>query len=232
MRTGRKRHERRLVDYMIPVDARPAMTGTVKTPSRRRPRPLYSVLVRVNPESPALDHRFRLRCQSAFRSRPIAAAPGLSRSAMTSNSQTARPNGLTWRRTGTRLSRRPLGIISPRRGYYSNDRQDQWSRPKGCEVVAAPTPAADNHFVRAVSNLKGSGEKEASAVLEVKSVERLAGTPVPYAYAVKAGPWIFLTGHEAYDWETGNAELWPDRRGSLSTATRAAAAKAISSSSG
>ena len=40
-------------------------------------------------------------------------------------------------------------------------------------------------------------------MLEVKSVERLLGTPVPYAYAVKAGPWIFLTGHEAYDWATG-----------------------------
>ena len=39
--------------------------------------------------------------------------------------------------------------------------------------------------------------------LEVRSVENLAGTPVPYAYAVKAGPWLFLTGHEAYDWRTG-----------------------------
>jgi enamine deaminase RidA (YjgF/YER057c/UK114 family) len=39
--------------------------------------------------------------------------------------------------------------------------------------------------------------------LDVKSVENLLGTPVPYAYAVKAGPWVFLTGHEAYDWETG-----------------------------
>jgi len=26
---------------------------------------------------------------------------------------------------------------------------------------------------------------------------------VPYAYAVKAGPWIFMTGHEAYDWASG-----------------------------
>jgi len=26
---------------------------------------------------------------------------------------------------------------------------------------------------------------------------------VPYAYAVKAGPWIFLTGHEAFDFTTG-----------------------------
>src|SRR5437868_5315282 len=40
-------------------------------------------------------------------------------------------------------------------------------------------------------------------VLDVKSVDRLLGTPIPYAYAIKAGPWIFLTGHEAYDWETG-----------------------------
>ena len=43
-------------------------------------------------------------------------------------------------------------------------------------------------------------------MLEVKSVERLLGTPVPYAYAVKAGPWIFLTGHEAYDWATGTPD--------------------------
>ena len=42
--------------------------------------------------------------------------------------------------------------------------------------------------------------------LEVKSVASLLGTPVPYAYAVKAGPWIFLTGHEAFDFETGVPE--------------------------
>ena len=39
--------------------------------------------------------------------------------------------------------------------------------------------------------------------LEVKSVANLLGTPVSYAYAVKAGPWLFLTGHEALDWRTG-----------------------------
>src|SRR5438309_427235 len=38
--------------------------------------------------------------------------------------------------------------------------------------------------------------------LEVRSVD-LLGTSVPYAYAVKAGPWVFLTGHEAYDWQAG-----------------------------
>ena len=42
--------------------------------------------------------------------------------------------------------------------------------------------------------------------LEVRSVKQLLGTPVPYAYAVKAGPWLFLTGHEAYDWRTGMAD--------------------------
>jgi enamine deaminase RidA (YjgF/YER057c/UK114 family) len=42
--------------------------------------------------------------------------------------------------------------------------------------------------------------------LEVKSVENLAGTPIAYAYAVKTGPWIFLTGHEAYDWQTGKVD--------------------------
>src|SRR5947208_16370582 len=41
--------------------------------------------------------------------------------------------------------------------------------------------------------------------VEVKSVN-LLGMPVPYAYAVKAGPWIFLTGHEALDFESGIPE--------------------------
>lgn len=38
---------------------------------------------------------------------------------------------------------------------------------------------------------------------DVRSVDSLVGTPVAYAYAVKAGPWLFLTGHEAFDWSTG-----------------------------
>src|SRR5260221_13240821 len=44
------------------------------------------------------------------------------------------------------------------------------------------------------------------AALEVKAVERLLGSGVPYAYAVKAGPWIFLTGHEAFDFASGIPE--------------------------
>jgi enamine deaminase RidA (YjgF/YER057c/UK114 family) len=43
-------------------------------------------------------------------------------------------------------------------------------------------------------------------VLEVKAVENLMGTPVSYAYAVKAGPWIFLNGHEAFDFQGGIPE--------------------------
>jgi enamine deaminase RidA (YjgF/YER057c/UK114 family) len=39
--------------------------------------------------------------------------------------------------------------------------------------------------------------------LEVKAVASLAGSGIPYAYAIKAGPWIFLTGHEAFDFATG-----------------------------
>jgi len=43
------------------------------------------------------------------------------------------------------------------------------------------------------------------ADIEIRSVEGLAGSSVPYAYAIKAGPWLFLTGHEAYDFATGSA---------------------------
>ena len=40
-------------------------------------------------------------------------------------------------------------------------------------------------------------------VLEIKSVANLLGTPASYAHAVKAGPWIFLNGHEAFDFASG-----------------------------
>jgi enamine deaminase RidA (YjgF/YER057c/UK114 family) len=43
------------------------------------------------------------------------------------------------------------------------------------------------------------------ANLEVRSVDGLAGTAIPYAYAVKAGQWLFLTGHEAFDFAKGPA---------------------------
>ena len=43
-------------------------------------------------------------------------------------------------------------------------------------------------------------------MLEVKPLLNLVGTSVSYAYAVKPGPWIFLTDHEAYDWHTGRVD--------------------------
>ncbi|MBI2186841.1 MAG: hypothetical protein HYU37_06905 [Acidobacteria bacterium] len=46
---------------------------------------------------------------------------------------------------------------------------------------------------------------QSAGALTVKSVDRLAGGAAAYAYAVKAGPWLFLTGHEAYDFEKGLA---------------------------
>jgi enamine deaminase RidA (YjgF/YER057c/UK114 family) len=43
------------------------------------------------------------------------------------------------------------------------------------------------------------------AVFEVKAAH-LLGTGIRYAYAVKSGPWIFLTGHEAFDLDAGIPE--------------------------
>jgi enamine deaminase RidA (YjgF/YER057c/UK114 family) len=36
-----------------------------------------------------------------------------------------------------------------------------------------------------------------------RSIDGLAGSSIPFAYVVKAGPWLFLTGHEAYDFARG-----------------------------
>ena len=41
------------------------------------------------------------------------------------------------------------------------------------------------------------------AALEVKAIGNLLGTPLSCAYAVKAGNWIFLNGHEAFDFAGG-----------------------------
>jgi enamine deaminase RidA (YjgF/YER057c/UK114 family) len=77
--------------------------------------------------------------------------------------------------------------------------------------AAALAPATAGHAAQsdplvrlAQANSATSATPPASA-LTVKSVERLAGSATSYAYAVKAGPWIFLNGHEAYDFERGLA---------------------------
>ena len=43
------------------------------------------------------------------------------------------------------------------------------------------------------------------AGIEVRAVDHFAASGVAYAYAVKAGPWLFLTGHEAFDFAAGGA---------------------------
>jgi enamine deaminase RidA (YjgF/YER057c/UK114 family) len=50
---------------------------------------------------------------------------------------------------------------------------------------------------------QAGGSARAATPLTVLSVDRLAGSAASYAYAVKAGQWLFLTGHEAYDFEKG-----------------------------
>jgi enamine deaminase RidA (YjgF/YER057c/UK114 family) len=78
--------------------------------------------------------------------------------------------------------------------------------------VATLTPAAAGHAAAPSSapvQLAQAGPRasaaSAASPLIVKSVEHLVGSAASFAYAVKAGPWIFLNGHEAFDFEHGLA---------------------------
>jgi enamine deaminase RidA (YjgF/YER057c/UK114 family) len=76
-------------------------------------------------------------------------------------------------------------------------------------AVLAPAMAAQARESSSMVQVAqaGAGASAASAsALTIKSAERLAGSSVSLAYAVKAGPWIFLNGHEAYDFERGLAD--------------------------
>ena len=42
-----------------------------------------------------------------------------------------------------------------------------------------------------------------NTAVTARTAERLAGATVNYAYATKAGPFVFLNGHEGYDFEAG-----------------------------
>src|SRR5262245_60244338 len=65
--------------------------------------------------------------------------------------------------------------------------------------AAATPPNADVRFAQA-----GGALGAAASAVTVKST-RLVGSAINYAYAVKAGPWVFLNGHEAFDFERGLA---------------------------
>jgi enamine deaminase RidA (YjgF/YER057c/UK114 family) len=42
-----------------------------------------------------------------------------------------------------------------------------------------------------------------AAAITTRTTERLLGSAISHAYAVKAGPFVFLNGHEGYDFEAG-----------------------------
>ena len=70
--------------------------------------------------------------------------------------------------------------------------------PAGAGALAA-TPNTKVPFAQA-----SIGSAASSSAITVKSA-RVAGSAINYAYAVKAGPWVFLNGHEAFDFERGLA---------------------------
>ena len=59
-------------------------------------------------------------------------------------------------------------------------------------AVAGQATAAESGCVQLAQAGPRAGAP--SPALEVKSVERLAGSSMSYAYAIKAGPFVFLNG--------------------------------------
>ena len=64
-----------------------------------------------------------------------------------------------------------------------------------------------------------------------RTTEHLVGSAVNYAYAVKAGPFVFLNGHEGYDFAAASSPRSKARRVFPNTAGRRCAARRISFSS-
>jgi hypothetical protein len=95
-------------------------------------------------------------------------------------------------------ARRPAS--TSRRGFLHNGAMLAGAlvAPTGYAGVAeAAAPRSPVRFAQA-----GPGTTAPSSGVTTKST-RLVGSPVNYAYAVKAGPWVFLNGHEAFDFEHG-----------------------------
>jgi enamine deaminase RidA (YjgF/YER057c/UK114 family) len=75
----------------------------------------------------------------------------------------------------------------------------------GAAALAPGAAARTRESSSMVEVAQASTSAGTAAAPTVKSVDRLAGSGTRFAYAVKAGPWIFLNGHEAYDFERGLA---------------------------
>jgi enamine deaminase RidA (YjgF/YER057c/UK114 family) len=69
----------------------------------------------------------------------------------------------------------------------------------GAVVTATASPHAPSRLAAA-----GAPTTTAPSGVTIRST-RLAGSAINYAYAVKAGPWVFLNGHEAFDFDKGLA---------------------------
>jgi len=79
-------------------------------------------------------------------------------------------------------------------------------------AAALISPAAAQTSSSAVGNFQVAQAPSAKTApggtasdIRVRAAERLAASTTNFAYAVKAGPWIFLNGHEAFDFEKGIA---------------------------
>jgi len=85
-------------------------------------------------------------------------------------------------------------------------------------AVALPAGAialTPNAPVRLAQAGTAGGAAAASSAVKVKST-RLVGSAINHAYAVKAGPWVFLNGHEAFDFERGLAPEVETGNGAIS----------------
>jgi hypothetical protein len=68
------------------------------------------------------------------------------------------------------------------------------------------------------------------AAITIRTTEHLVGSAVNHAYAVKAGPFVFLNGHEGFDFAAGVVPASPVRRGFPTSASPACGAKPTTSS--
>jgi hypothetical protein len=101
--------------------------------------------------------------------------------------------------------------MSIRRSAASLNRRDFVGKAAGLagavtfvpSVVAKAGPSTDRPEPRLAQNQLAPARTAPPSSLEVKSTSRLVGSTTRYAFAIKAGPWIFLNGHEAFNFETG-----------------------------
>src|SRR4051812_15864111 len=79
----------------------------------------------------------------------------------------------------------------------------------GAAAVTSGSPgegrAAESGRIQLAQAGTRAGAPPTASALTVKSVDRIAGSATSYAYAVKAGPFVFLNGHEAFDFDHGLA---------------------------